>query len=69
MVDLPALQQKGKVMVYISSSDPSTILPTETPPSFQKMMVVTHMFKPLFDTLGKKWPTIKNPGKLYHPDF
>ncbi|KIJ92679.1 hypothetical protein K443DRAFT_113196, partial [Laccaria amethystina LaAM-08-1] len=61
MVDLPALQQKGKVMVYISSSDPSTILPTETPPSFQKMMVVTHMSKPLFDTLGKKWPTIKNP--------
>ena len=53
-------------MVYISSSDPSSIVPTETPPSFQKMMVVSHMSKPLFDALGKKWPTIKNPGKLYH---
>jgi hypothetical protein len=66
MVDLPALQQKGKIMVYISSSDPSTIVPTETPPSFQKMMAVTHMSKSLFDALGKKWATIKNPGKLYY---
>ena len=24
------------------------------------------MSKPLFDGLGKKWPTIKNPGKLYY---
>ncbi|KIK05253.1 hypothetical protein K443DRAFT_3931 [Laccaria amethystina LaAM-08-1] len=62
MVDLPALQQKGKIMVYISSSDPSTIVPTETPPSFQKMMAVTHMSKSLFDALGKKWATIKNPA-------
>jgi len=66
IVDLPALQQKGKVIVYISSSNPSTVVPTETPPSFQKMVVVTHMSKPLFDGLGKKWPTIKNPGKLYY---
>jgi hypothetical protein len=66
VVDLPALQQKGKIMVYISNSDPSTIVPTETPPSFQKLMVVTHMSKSLFDALGKKWATIKNPGKLYY---
>ncbi|EDR09218.1 uncharacterized protein LACBIDRAFT_326641 [Laccaria bicolor S238N-H82] len=61
LVDLSALQQKGKIMVYILSSDPSTIVPTETPPSFQKMLAICHMSKPLFNALGKKWPTIKNP--------
>jgi len=61
----PALQQKGKVMVFISANDPATIMPTGTLPSFQKSMPVHHMSKPLFEALGKKWPTIKNPGKLF----
>jgi hypothetical protein len=37
MADPPALRQKGKVVVYISSDDPSTILPTETRPSSKKL--------------------------------
>jgi hypothetical protein len=66
MADPPALRQKGKVVVYISSDDPSTILPTEALPSFQKAIQIAHMSKPLFDALGKKWATIKNPGKFYY---
>jgi hypothetical protein len=66
MADQPALRQKGKVLVYISSNDPSTVVPTETPPSFQCVMPVVHMSKPLFEALGKKSPTIKSPGGLYY---
>jgi hypothetical protein len=66
MADQPALHQKGKVLIYISSKDPSTVVPTETPPSFQCSMPVVHMSKPLFEALGKKSPTIKNPGRSYY---
>jgi len=66
MADQPALHQKGKVLVYISSKDPSTVVPTEMPPSFQCAMPVVHMSKPLFEALGKKSPTIKNPGGSYY---
>jgi len=66
MADQPALHQKGKVLVYISSKDPSMVVPIDTPPSFQCTMPVVHMSKPLFEALGKKSPTIKNPGGSYY---
>jgi len=66
MADQPALRQKGKVLVYISSKDPSTVAPTETSPSFQCTVPVVYMSKPLFEALGKKSPTIKNPGESYY---
>ena len=66
MADQPALCQKGKVMIYISSKDPSTVVPSKTPPSFQCAVPVVHMSKPLFEALRKKSPTIKNPGRSYY---
>ena len=66
MADQPALRKKGKILVYISNKDPSTVVPTETPPSFQCSVPVVHMSKSLFEALGKKSPSIKNPGILYY---
>lgn len=65
MADPPALSQKGKVIVYISSNNPSTIAPTEAPSSFQTTTPMLYMSKHLFEAIEKEWPTIKNPGKLY----
>ena len=69
MADLPALRQKGKVMLHISDQDPSTIVPKEQAPSFQKSVEIQHMSKPLFKALGKSWPAIINPGKSHDFDL
>ena len=66
MADQPALHQKGKVLVYISDKNPSTVVPTETPPSFKCSISMVHISKPLFEALAKKSPTINNPGRSYY---
>ncbi|PPQ93207.1 hypothetical protein CVT25_007837 [Psilocybe cyanescens] len=57
---LPALPQKGQVMIFISSENSASVVLTQTPPKFQRIMPIHHMSKPLFEALAKKLPTIKN---------
>jgi hypothetical protein len=58
MAESSVLHQRGSVFIYLSSENPSSIIPSQSLPTMKTSINVFNSTKPLFEALAKKFPEI-----------
>jgi len=59
----PVSHQRGSVFLYLSSENPTSIIPSQSPPTMKTSINVFNSTKPLFEALAKKFPEVASDSE------
>jgi len=59
----PVSHQRGSVFLYLSSENPTSIIPSQSLPAMKTSITVFNSTKPLFEALAKKFPEVASDSE------
>jgi hypothetical protein len=59
----PIPHQRGSVFLYLSSENPTSIIPSQSLPAMKTSINVFNSTKPLFEALAKKFPEVASDSE------